>query len=480
MTSEARGTDVILHLRAGRGRTAVRRRLREILRKYSDHITVPILMKKEQWDADGKAQVVTDEDEQVNQASALWARPKSEITEEQYQEFYKHVAHDFEPPLAYAHAKVEGRHEYTQLFFIPQRAPFDLWDREHRHGIKLYVRRVFIMDDAEELMPAYLRFVRGDHRLDRSAAQRLARDPAAVARTSQADPGRVGQARARRCSRTWPTNQPDEVRDVLEGVRPRPQGRHRRGRGEPRPDRQAAAVRVDHERRRRADRLARRLRRPDEGRAGRDLLHHRRQLSAAARNSPHLEVFRKLGVEVLLMYDRIDEWVVSQPAPSSRASRCSRWQAAISTSSKLGTRPRSRPQTQQAGEYKDLLDRIQEVLADRASAVRRPQRLTDSPACLVGDEHGMSMNLERHPQSRGPAGAGGEADPRNQPGSPDRQAADAARADESAIRGVESDPVRPGDAGGGRAARRSGRVRQAAQRSDAGAGGRGPSRIWTP
>src|SRR3954451_2089425 len=118
-------------------------------------------MKKEEWDATARAMVVSDVDEQVNQASALWARPKSEITEEQYHEFYKHVAHDFEPPLAYTHARVEGRLEYTQLFFVPRRAPFDLWDRDHRHGIKLYVRRVFIMDDAEHLMPAYLRFVRG-------------------------------------------------------------------------------------------------------------------------------------------------------------------------------------------------------------------------------------------------------------------------------------------------------------------------------
>ncbi len=158
---ERRGTDVVLHLRPEEDDLLSGIRLRTILRKYSDHITVPILMKKETWDATAKKQVVTDEDEQINQASALWARSKSDITEEQYHEFYKHVAHDFEPPLAHVHAKVEGRHEYTQLFYIPQRAPFDLWDRERRHGIKLYVRRVFIMDDAEHLMPAYLRFVRG-------------------------------------------------------------------------------------------------------------------------------------------------------------------------------------------------------------------------------------------------------------------------------------------------------------------------------
>ncbi len=157
----ARGTDVILHLRPEHDDLLSTSALRAILRKYSDHITVPIVMKKEQWDAEAKAQVVTDEDEQVNQASALWARPKSEVTEEQYQEFYKHVSHDFENPLAWSHARVEGRHEYTQLLFIPQRAPYDLWDRDHRHGIKLYIRRVFVMDDAEKLMPAYLRFVRG-------------------------------------------------------------------------------------------------------------------------------------------------------------------------------------------------------------------------------------------------------------------------------------------------------------------------------
>src|SRR5690606_26157045 len=148
----SRGTDVILHLREGEDDLLSGQRLRTILRKYSDHITVPILMKKEEWDADAKAQKVADDDEQVNQASALWARSRSEISDEQYQEFYKHVAHDFEAPLAWTHAKVEGRQEYTQLLFIPQRAPFDLWDREHRHGIKLYVRRVFIMDNAEQLM----------------------------------------------------------------------------------------------------------------------------------------------------------------------------------------------------------------------------------------------------------------------------------------------------------------------------------------
>jgi molecular chaperone HtpG len=156
-----RGTEVTLHLREGEDDLLSGMRLRNIIRKYSDHIVLPIVMKKEEWDKDKSEQRVTDEDETVNQANALWARSKSEITQEQYDEFYKHVSHDHEAPLAYAHARVEGNKEYTQLLYIPARAPFDLWDREHRRGIKLYVRRVFIMDDAEQLMPNYLRFVRG-------------------------------------------------------------------------------------------------------------------------------------------------------------------------------------------------------------------------------------------------------------------------------------------------------------------------------
>jgi len=157
----SRGTEVTLHMREGEDEFLSSWKLRQTVRKYSDHITLPILMNKEKWDEEKKEQVATDEGETVNQASALWARPKSEITEEQYKEFYKHVAHDFDDPLAYVHAKVEGKQEFTQLLYIPKRAPFDMWDRNARHGVKLYVKRVFIMDDAEQLMPLYLRFVRG-------------------------------------------------------------------------------------------------------------------------------------------------------------------------------------------------------------------------------------------------------------------------------------------------------------------------------
>ena len=200
-------------------------------------------MKKETWDAAAGKQVTTDEDEQVNQASALWARPKSEITDEQYHEFYKHVAHDFEAPLAHVHAKVEGRLEYTQLFYIPQRAPFDLWDREHRHGIKLYVRRVFIMDDADDLMPAYLRFVRGI--IDSSDL------PLNVSREILQQSRDVQQIKAASTKRVLgmledlADEAAGQVRHLLDDVRSRAQGRDPRGSRQSRPDRQAAAVRVD-------------------------------------------------------------------------------------------------------------------------------------------------------------------------------------------------------------------------------------------
>src|SRR5438445_13552209 len=158
---EGRGTDVVLHLRDGEDELLSDLKLKSIIRKYSDHIAIPIVTKKVKWDKEASEERATDEDETINQASALWARPKAEITEDQYREFYKHVAHDPEAPLAWSHNRVEGRQEYVQLLYIPARAPFDLWDRHERRGLKLYVRRVFSMDDPEQLLPAYLRFVRG-------------------------------------------------------------------------------------------------------------------------------------------------------------------------------------------------------------------------------------------------------------------------------------------------------------------------------
>ena len=306
--TETRGTDVTLHLRPGEDELLSGSALRTILRKYSDHITIPILMKKEQWDATTRENTVTEEDEQVNQASALWARPKSEITEEQYHEFYKHVAHDFEPPLAYSHSKVEGRQEYTQLLFIPQRAPYDLWDREHRHGIKLYVRRVFIMDDAEQLMPAYLRFVRGvidSNDLPLNVSREILQQSRDVETIRAASVKRILgllDDLAEHHTDKYATFWKEFGRAFKEGAAEDSGNK----------DRIAKLLRFASTHRDSDEQTVSLADYVGRMKDGQDAIYY---ITAdgwpAAKNSPHLEVFRKIGVEVLLMYDRIDEWVVS-------------------------------------------------------------------------------------------------------------------------------------------------------------------------
>ncbi|MCW5621992.1 MAG: molecular chaperone HtpG, partial [Burkholderiales bacterium] len=304
----ARGTEVILHLREGEDDLLSSFRLREIVRKYSDHITLPILMKKEEWDKDKSEYVVKDEDEQINQASALWTRPKSEISDEQYAEFYKHVAHDYEAPLAWVHSKVEGRQEYTQLLYIPAHAPFDLWDRDHRHGVKLYVRRVFIMDDAEHLMPAYLRFVRGvidSNDLPLNVSREILQE------------SRIVESIKAGCSK--------KVLGLLEEIAESDKDKYasiwkefgrvlKEGPGEDFTNRERIAkllrftsTHSDAEEQNVA--LADYVARMKEGQ---DKIYFITADSfAAAKNSPHLEIFRKKGVEVLLLHERVDEWMMS-------------------------------------------------------------------------------------------------------------------------------------------------------------------------
>ena len=387
---DSRGTDVILHLRPDEDELLSGTRLRGILRKYSDHISVPILMKNETWDATAKKQVQTEQDEQVNNASALWARPKSEISEGQYHEFYKHVAHEFESPLAYVHAKVEGRLEYTQLFYIPQRAPFDLWDREHRHGIRLYVRRVFIMDDAEDLMPSYLRFVRGV--IDSTDL------PLNVSREILQQSRDVQQMKAASTKRVLglledlAVNQPEKYatfwtafgRVLKEGVVDDTTNR----------DRIAKLLRfastqddTDDQKVSLTDYVGRM-------KEGQEAIYYiTADGLSAARHSPHLEIFRKLGVEVLLMYDRVDEWVASTLTEFDGKPLHSVAKGDLDLRKLKGEDAKQAATTDV--EDTPLLERIQAVLQDRASAVRTTERLTDSPACLVSDKYGLSTNLER-------------------------------------------------------------------------------------
>jgi molecular chaperone HtpG len=386
-----RGTEVILHLRPDEDDLLSGHRLREILRKYSDHIAVPILMKKEQWDSDAKKQVITDEDEQVNRASALWARPKSEISEEQYHELYKHVAHDVDAPLAYTHAKVEGRQEFTVLLYVPARAPFDLWDREHRRGVKLYVRRVFIMDDAEQLMPPYLRFVRGvvdSNDLPLNVSREILQQSKDVEAIRSAATKRVlamleqlAEKETSKYETFWKTF----GRVLKEGI---PEDHANR-------DRLARLLRFSsthHEGEEQNVSLADYVGRMKDGQTA--IYYITADGHAAARHSPHLEIFRKLGVEVLLLHERIDEWVASslhefdgKPLQSAAAKDLDL--------SAIGGEAPAPEDAKPSGEHAPLLERMQTALADRASAVRATTRLTESPACLVSSRDGLSTNLER-------------------------------------------------------------------------------------
>ena len=390
-----RGTDVILHLKDGEDDFLNAWKLKSIIRKYSDHITLPIVMKAEKWDEEKKEQVATDEDETVNQANALWARPKSEITEEQYQEFYKHVAHDFENPLGWIHAKVEGKQEYTQLLYIPSRAPFDLWDRNARHGVKLYVKRVFIMDDAEQLMPLYMRFVRG---VVDSADLPLNVSREILQQSKDIETIRGGCVK--------------KVLSLLEGMADSDDAAEKEkyagfwkefgnvlkeGVGEDFANKERIAkllrfASTHNDTTEQNVSLADYVSRMKEGQE--KIYYVTAETFLAAKNSPHLEIFRKKGIEVLLLSDRVDEWVVGHLTEFDGKPLQSVAKGGLDLG-KLEDEAEKKEQEKEAGEYKELTDKVKQALEARVKDVRITHRLTDSPSCLVSDEHDLSGNLAR-------------------------------------------------------------------------------------
>ncbi|MCB1976031.1 MAG: molecular chaperone HtpG [Nitrosomonas sp.] len=395
VTKESRGTDIILHLREEENDLLNGYRLRNIIRKYSDHITLPILMKKEEWSDEEKKNKITDEDETINQANALWARPKNEITEEQYHEFYKHVAHDYEPPLTYVHARVEGRQEYTQLLYIPSRAPFDLFDREHRHGIKLYVQRVFIMDDTEKLMPSYLRFVRGV--IDSNSL------PLNVSREILQESKDIDTIRSGSIKKILGLIE-DLAKDDSDSGKEKFKTFYKEfgqvlkeGVGEDFANRERIArllrfitttCDVDEPTVSLADYIGRM-------KEGQEKIYF---ITAdnlkAARSSPHLEVFRKKGIEVLLLADRVDEWLVSHLTEFEGKSLQSVAKGGLDLGS-LEDEAEKEAHQKESTEHQDLIDKMKKALADKVKDVRVTLRLTESPACLVADTYDMSGNLER-------------------------------------------------------------------------------------
>jgi molecular chaperone HtpG len=385
----SRGTEVTLHLREGQDDLLSGPKLRSIIRRYSDHIVQPIVMKKEEW-KDGTSHKGT-EDETVNQASALWARPRSEITDEQYKAFYKHVGHDFDDPLAWTHARVEGRQEYTLLLYIPARAPFDLWDRDARHGVKLYVRRVFIMDDAEQLLPAYLRFVRGivdSNDLPLNVSREILQESRDIETLRAGGTKKVLDLLAQLAENDkdkYATFWSQFGRVLKEGV------------GEDHANREkiAALLRFASTH---ADTpeetvsLADYVARMKEGQNS--LYYVTAETFNAARNSPHLEVFRRKGIEVLLMSERVDEWVVSHVTEFDGKTLVSVARGGLDLGA-LEDEGERKEGEQEAGALSPFIDKVKKSLGERIKDVRVTRRLTDSPACLVADEHDPSANLAR-------------------------------------------------------------------------------------
>ena len=392
---EPRGTEVVLHLRDDEDEFLDRYRLRSIVRKYSDHISIPILMPGEgpgdgKDDAEDKDEAAATDEETINAATALWTRNKSELGDDDYKGFYKHVAHDFEDPLAWIHSRVEGNLEYALLLFVPARVPFDLWDRNVRRGVKLYVRRIFIMDDAEHLMPAYLRFVRGV--IDSADL------PLNISREILQENRQIQSIRAGAVKRVLDllggiaTDEPDKYakfweqfgRVLKEGVVEDDRNREQIAKllrfASTRDAGDAQTVTLDDYVGRMKD-------------GQKDIYYVTADGYRTARNSPHLEVFDKHGLEVLLLADPIDEWLVMHLTEYDGKSLTSVMKGELDLGD-LATEDET-PEEEKEGDHAPVLERFREALSERIKDVRVTRRLSTSPACLVSEEYEMSRHLER-------------------------------------------------------------------------------------
>jgi molecular chaperone HtpG len=433
ITRAARGTSVILHLRDDALEYANAWKLKDIVNKYSDHISLPILMEKEEWkegelinpsDENGGRQpggmVKTGEWETVNQATALWTRPKKDISDEQYTEFYKAISHDFEAPLTWTHNRVEGSTEYTQLLYLPGKAPMDLWNRDKKAGIKLYVKRVFIMDDAEALLPTYLRFVKGvvdSADLPLNVSRELLQESRDVKAIRDGCTKRVLsmlEDLAKHDKLPEATEGDDGVTDVVSDEDKAKAGKYtafyaefgavlKEGLGEDfaNKDRLAKLLRfastsTDTVSVSLADYKARM-------KEGQEAIYYiTADTLAGAKNSPQLEVFKKKGIEVLLMTDRVDEWALNFLHDFDGTPMQSVAKGAVDLG-KLQDETEKKAAEEAAETLKPLLAKLKEALKDKAEDVRLTTRLVDSPACLVVQDAGMSMQLARMLKQAGQA-----------------------------------------------------------------------------
>ena len=392
ITRAERGTSVTLHLREGEEEFLSGWKLKSIIGKYSDHISLPILMQKEEWDPEASKQVTKDEWAPVNKAGALWARSKSEITPEQYDEFYKQISYDTEAPLAYTHNRVEGRSEYTQLLFVPAKAPFDLWNRDKRGGVKLYVKRVFIMDDAEALMPVYLRFVKGvidSADLPLNVSRELLQESRDVKAIREGSTKRVlgmleslanseDEADKAKYAAFWK----DFGVVLKEGV----------GEDHANQERLVKLLRFASTHADEGVSLTDYLGRMKEGQEA--IYYVTADTLAGAKSSPQIEIFRKKGIEVLLLIDRVDEWMLSHLYEFDGKPLQSVAKGSVDLGA-LQDEAEKKQAEEVATAFKPVLDRLKEALEGRAKDVRVTTRLVDSPACLVVEEGDMSGHLAR-------------------------------------------------------------------------------------
>ncbi|MDT8406699.1 MAG: molecular chaperone HtpG [Methylococcales bacterium] len=391
----SRGTEIILHLREGEDEFIDEWRLKSIIRKYSDHISLPILMDTEvpaKTDDEGQeTEPARIETETVNKASALWKRSKQDITEEEYHEFYKHVGHDFQEPLTYTHSKVEGTNEYTLLLYVPKHAPFDLWDQGAKHGVKLYIKKVFITDDVEELMPRYLRFIRGVIDAD-SLPLNVSRE--ILQQSRQITAIKTGAVKkvlgmledmAKNRQEDYQTFWEQFGNVIKEGVIEDFGNRERIAKLL-----RFASTHTDQDKQDIS--LADYVSRMQEGQE--KIYYLTADSFAAAKNSPHLEIFRKKGIEVLLLSDRVDEWLVSSFNEFDGKTLQSVAKGDLDLG-KLDDEDEKKEQENLNQDYESVIKQIKEVLGDKVKDVRLSQRLTDSPACLISDVYDMGLNMER-------------------------------------------------------------------------------------
>ncbi len=384
-----RGTTIVLHLKEAEKELADAYRLKSLVRKYSDHIAFPVRMRTEAKEGEGAGGFET-----INHALALWTRPRNDIKDDDYREFYRHITHDFTDPIAWTHNRVEGAKEYTSLLYIPARAPFDLWQRDAARGLKLYVRRVFILDDAEQFLPSYLRFVKGiidSSDLPLNVSREMLQDDAAIESIRSAISRRILDLLAKLAK-----DEPEkyatfwkEFGNVLkEGPVEDHANRERIAKLLRFTSTQSAAAAGETQTVALEDYVSR-------IKEGQDAIYYVIADSpAAARSSPHLEVLTKKGIEVLLLSDRVDEWLVDhfREFEGKKLRNIARGSLDLSA---VQTEEEKKQQETLAGEHAALTDRLQKALADEVDNVRVTSRLTDSPACLVLGEHDLGAQMRR-------------------------------------------------------------------------------------